>query len=273
MLVTRAPHPLLRPFVRAVWAMESDADAGAPGSRECVLPTGLAHLAVRLSGPGLRVFAGPQDVRGTCLPPAVLGGARDTHYVRETGGAVASVGALLEPGAAAALFAAPADALAQQHTALQDLWGPLANELVERLHAAGDAHRRLAVLEALLWRRLRDAQPLHPALVRALAGLQAGAPVGWAVQSSGLSHRRLLDLFRTGVGLAPKQYARLLRVQQWMSHTRHHPGRWADAALAAGFADQPHLNREFRRVAGMTPGQWLRARPQHANHVPLPPQR
>ncbi|MES2941209.1 MAG: helix-turn-helix domain-containing protein [Pseudomonadota bacterium] len=270
MLVVRAPHVLLRPFVRTIWTMEpGGGDSPAPG-REHVLPTGLVHLAMRLSGPPLRVFTQEQDAHGMRLPPALLGGARDSHYVRETGGAVVSVGALLEPGAAAALFSVPTGELAQRHTALQDVWGPLAGEALDRLDAAGSAHRRLAVLEALLWRKLANARPLHPAVTLALRVLKAGAPVGQAVQASGLSHRRLIDLFRAGVGLAPKQYARVLRLQQWMAQVRREPSGWADAALAAGFADQPHLNREFRGFAGITPGQWLRSQPVHPNHVPWP---
>lgn len=31
-----------------------------------------------------------------------------------------------------------------------------------------------------------------------------------------------------------------------------------EIALACGFADQPHLNRSFRRVVGMSPGLWRR---------------
>ena len=34
----------------------------------------------------------------------------------------------------------------------------------------------------------------------------------------------------------------------------------ADAALAAGFSDQPHLTREFGRTLGMTPGQYVAIR-------------
>jgi AraC-like DNA-binding protein len=35
------------------------------------------------------------------------------------------------------------------------------------------------------------------------------------------------------------------------------PGRWADLAAQAGYADQAHLNREFRELAGTTPTDYI----------------
>jgi AraC-like DNA-binding protein len=32
-----------------------------------------------------------------------------------------------------------------------------------------------------------------------------------------------------------------------------------EIALNCGFADQSHLNRQFRRAVGVTPGQWRRS--------------
>jgi AraC-like DNA-binding protein len=36
-------------------------------------------------------------------------------------------------------------------------------------------------------------------------------------------------------------------------------GAIADAALSAGFYDQPHMNADFREFAGMTPAQFVAA--------------
>jgi AraC-like DNA-binding protein len=33
----------------------------------------------------------------------------------------------------------------------------------------------------------------------------------------------------------------------------------ADAALAAGFADQSHMSRHFKRAYGLTPAAWVAA--------------
>lgn len=75
---------------------------------------------------------------------------------------------------------------------------------------------------------------------------------------AGLSPFHLVRAFRAAIGLPPHAY--LLRLR--LAHARTLLGRGvpaADAALAAGFADQSHLSRRFKRAYGYTPAQYTRA--------------
>ncbi len=87
----------------------------------------------RLAGPALRLFDGPDDRVGHTMGSAIAGGARSGHYVRDVSEPVWSVGAELLPGAAPLLLGVPADAVAERHTRLEDLWGSGVPELTERL--------------------------------------------------------------------------------------------------------------------------------------------
>jgi methylphosphotriester-DNA--protein-cysteine methyltransferase len=60
------------------------------------------------------------------------------------------------------------------------------------------------------------------------------------------------------VGLPPKTVARLLRFQWVRERIQSAPGQWGEMAYAAGYADQSHLNREFRELAGTTPTDFVR---------------
>lgn len=270
MLVTRAPCPALRPYVRQLWAVRPRPGAGAALQREHVLPTGDMHLAFRLGGPALRVFTGPADKQGAVLGHAVVGGARSSFHVRQAGGLGGSVGALLSPGSALGLLGAAADALAGRHTLLDDLWGSGAGLALDQLHEAPDPGLQLDVLENILLQRLGRVHALHPAVACALSQLQRGASIGATVRAAGLSHRRVLTLFRQATGLAPKQYASVLRLQSVL-RAAGRPGSpgWAELSLQAGFSDQAHFSREFHVFAGMTPQAWRRAQAAHPNHVPV----
>ncbi|MGJ7510952.1 DUF6597 domain-containing transcriptional factor [Variovorax sp. GT1P44] len=167
MLLTRAPGPSLRPFVRTLWAADPgprDPPAGRTPAREHVLPTGDMHLVFRLSGPPLRLFAGAADSVGYTVGYAIVGGARSAFYARDVSVATRSVGVQLRPGAARALFGMPAHELANRHTPLDQLWGAQAFEALEQLHDAGTPTAQLACLEALLKKRLeRRPQAMHAA--------------------------------------------------------------------------------------------------------------
>ena len=269
--IQRAPGPALRPFVRTLWVSEGDrGSATGAVQREHVLPTGGVHIVFRLAGPGLRIFDGPDDRVGRCMGTRIVGGARSAYYVRDVSEPAWSVGAELLPGAASLLLGAPADEFAERHTPLEDLWGRDALEAQERLAEAGTAERRLALAESIFAARLPRMRGIHPAIADALARFEAGTDVRALVDRSGFSHRRFLTLFRAAVGLAPKRYARIVRFRAALTRVAMGGApRWADLALAAGYSDQSHFNREFRDFAGVTPGHYRDLAPVEAHHVPV----
>lgn len=70
-----------------------------------------------------------------------------------------------------------------------------------------------------------------------------------------LSRFHLIRLFRRRYGVTPFAYQRNLRIEKARAVLRSGRGI-ADAAAAAGFADQSHLGRSFRAVMGSTPGEY-----------------
>jgi AraC-like DNA-binding protein len=263
-MISRAPCPALRPFVSKVWASDERA---ARGGRERVLPTGGMHLVFRFSAP-LRVFEREDDPSGRVIGHAIVGGARASAYLRDTSQPVSSVGAQLLPGASALLLGVPALALAERHTPLEDLWGAAARELHARLAETVEPARRLALFEALLAARLPRVRGVHPAVTCALARFAEGATVGTIVGETGYSHRGFTTLFEREVGLSPKRFQRVQRLQRALAAASHGEP-WARIAIEHGYADQSHLHRELRELGGLTPSAYARAAPRFASHVPI----
>ena len=266
----RAPHPLLARFIKTAWVSQPAAGEAQP-AREHVLPTGLMHLVFRLSGPGVRIFDNAGDGCGRVLGHALVGGPRAGFYAKDVGAPSHSVGVQLLPGAAQALLGLPADELAGQHVSLENIWGSGAGLAHEQLLAAATPRETLRRLEALLMMRLRagPAQGAHPVVLHALRQFEAGMGVEDAVARSGYSHRQFIRLFSQAVGLAPKLYCRLQRFQKSLPLLQG-PLGLAAVAAEAGYSDQPHMGREFREFAGLTPEQYRQARPASANHVAAP---
>ena len=73
----------------------------------------------------------------------------------------------------------------------------------------------------------------------------------------GTNRFALLRDFKRSFGITPHAFLLRLRIER----ARERIARGADlseVALALGFADQPHFSRMFKRVVGVTPGQYAR---------------
>ena len=158
------------------------------------------------------------------------------------------------------------------------LWRPVATDAVlaaafERWHArlAADAgalacdEAQLALLATLFARHGAAASPMRasPAIARARQRLDddpANDPgLAALAAEAGLSRFQLLRAFARELDMTPHAYL----VQRRLSVARAllDAGETiADAAAGAGFADQAHLTRLFRRSLGFTPAAYARAR-------------
>jgi AraC family transcriptional regulator len=80
---------------------------------------------------------------------------------------------------------------------------------------------------------------------------------------AGLSPFHFARQFKTATGHPPHDYLIRLRVDRAQELIRQHSREWTMAAIAneCGFADQSHMARHFKRVLGVSPGEFAEANP------------
>lgn len=66
----------------------------------------------------------------------------------------------------------------------------------------------------------------------------------------------LLRQFGNDYGVTPHQYLRSFRVNKAMQFIRQ-GARLSDVAQLCGFCDQSHLNRQFKKTVGVSPGKYV----------------
>ncbi|MFD8706158.1 helix-turn-helix domain-containing protein [Kitasatospora sp. NPDC059648] len=156
-------------------------------------------------------------------------------------------GVRFRPGAGPALLGVPAHELRDCRVELADLWpGGEARRLTERIDAAPDP---AAALEELALRLAAAAPPEDP-LVRAVAAaLAAGRGVAATAEAAGLGARQLHRRSLAAFGYGPKTLARILRLQRALGLARSGVPL-AETAARTGYADQAHLARDVRELAG-----------------------
>lgn len=234
------------------------------------MPSGAPHIVLRLGGAPVRILTGLNEMRGLAIARAVVGGPRAGAYAKLVGEDGPSVGVVLRPGAAQIVLGLPGRLLAEQHVPLADIWpAPEVATLHDRLAAERDASARLDLLEAYLEARIAPAPASDRLVGHVRAGLDAGMNVATIVAETGFSHRHVTSAFAESVGLAPKLYQRLRRFNDALDALHRAPAApLADLAAALGYADQAHFTREFRAFAHIGPGDYRRAAPLDARHVP-----
>lgn len=153
------------------------------------------------------------------------------------------------PGTAPALLGVPAHELRDRRIALAGLWPDAqVRELTERVAEAVDP---AAALEEIALRRAAGTAPPDPVMRYVAAQLDSGRSVADTARAVGLGARQLHRRSLAAFGYGPKTLARILRLQRALALVRSGMP-YAESALAAGCADQAHLAREMRELAGAT---------------------
>lgn len=233
--VETPPPAVLAGTVTCLWARAPDPPAAhaAAATGALVLPDGCVDL---LWHAGRLLVAGPDTVAQRAAP-----------------GTGTTVGVCLRPGAARTL-GVPASTLRDARVDAEDLWGAPGARLADAVAHAADDDARLGLLTRAIAGRIAGVPPPDPLVAWAAARVGRG-PVAVAelAREAALSERQLRRRFDEHVGYGPRTLHRVLRLQRLLDRAVARPAEGL-AALAAhgGYADQPHLAREVRALAGTT---------------------
>ncbi|MGW6710139.1 helix-turn-helix domain-containing protein [Streptomyces sp. NPDC054956] len=276
-VIRARPHQRLRPGVRGYRGYRID--LGRP-HRRLELPCGLVTLLVCF-GPPVRV-TDPAGSDATALAPSstggrtarsltsLLAGPHTRAVLGEHDGRAYGVQVFLTPWAAHRLLAVDMGELTDTVADLDSvLGGRHAGYLAEALATAPGWAERFTLLDSHLTSLLvgssspfggRAPGPeLNPQVVRAWELLAAGpvpVPLGGVAAEVGWSERQLRRRFREQIGLSPKEVTRVARLRHALALlTRGHQA--SATALACGFHDQSHFQREFKAMTGLTPAGFL----------------
>jgi AraC-like DNA-binding protein len=230
-------------YIECAWVL-SPGSSGNPAPLERILPDGATDIVIA-AGEGTAVHAPAASFR---LVPA----------------GIARVGIRIRTGAAAIVLGCSPAELQSAAVPIRWLWGAPGAELEERLAAASHPALLAGLLKQALMRRLSDAADLDPVALGVVERLRRspGIAVRTLARDAGLCDRHLRRRFQRHVGMSIKRYARIVRFQSLLDTVRRQrrgalSPRWAALACDHGYADQAHLIREVRALAGLTPGELL----------------
>ena len=119
------------------------------------------------------------------------------------------------------------------------------------------------MLEAMSERRARTKQTIAlDALIRVRDAIAAAPAIRNSIQEleniAGIDRWSLARQFRAAFGTSPTRY-RTMRQLDEVRRMVNNGASLVDASIQAGFSDQSHMSRMFKRAYGLTPARWTAA--------------
>jgi len=232
------------------------------------MPNGQAHLMVNLAEDEFRTYGAAGAKQVSQHSGAVVTGPHAKSVVIDTRAQRWLAAVEFRHGGAARFFLIPMTEISNQVVRLQDVLRNDGTLLRERLLDARTPATKFHVFEEVLLGHLRA--EFDPAMHYAITALRAGVLVSQVALRLGLSPRTLERRFSFHVGISPKRFARVDRLQKVLRAVRR-PGKpdWCALAAEHGYTDQAHLIHDFRDLADITPSEYKPHSQKRNNHVPI----
>ncbi len=249
-----SPSRLLRPYVREYWYLRRETPLLAYHD-EYMHTCGRFGIVFNF---GDELHLDAQAI----ADPLFLDGVNTVSRKMGFLGHVELMGVSFHEGGAYPFLGLPLTELRDEITLLEALDRPSLLRLHARLYEAQSLVVRVNLLEEWLLSRLalgRERDMLIPASLRMLREGEGNLPIPELARELAVSQRHLERLYHNQVGMSPKQYSQLLRVEVARLALKQTTEQ-STTRLAAelGFYDQAHFIREFSAVIGMTPNAYLK---------------
>ena len=246
------PPPSLANIIHCFWFLSSDP---GEGDEQPVVADGRLEIILHL--------AEPFDVRDTHArwrpqSSALLAGQLTSPVRIRPAGASDVVGIRFCTDGARSLLAVPIAELNDRVVPLAELAPHLRDALLVALQHHTTPAGRVRAITAVLLRHHRS--PPDSAVHNVLRHLdQPHAPsIASVADHLGLTARTVERRVMATTGLTPTELRAVLRFRRGYRLLERAPvGQWCRVALSAGYYDQAHCIREFRRFTGAAPSQWF----------------
>lgn len=259
--VEHAPPDALATVLHCLWTFEDDAPGPGP---QRIVPDGCCELVVHLGDPYREAgAAAPQ-------PRVLFAGQLTRPLWLEATGPSGVVGARFHPHTARAFLGLPVKQATDARLDCAALWPAPTHDLMQAVTRAPSPETRAAAVASFVEVR-STTMPQDAGVARCIAALQeSGGTLGIdaAARIAGVGRRQLERRFLDVVGISPALLANVFRFRSVFDAIERDSTRpWTDAAVAAGYFDQSHLVRDFRRFVGCTPTEFAASLPGLASAI------
>lgn len=257
--VEMQPAEPLRELVDKIVYVEFDIGPETPMP---ISPRPVPGLAISLPGATILKITG-KNGRTVELPRASIVGPQTELNSRTSGsGRHIGLNIMFRPTGLFRLFNQSITEITDSWFPAEDVLGPDFLRFQEALQNEHGLAARKELVDRFLLSALESCRPPEAVAFATSSIANHRGPCDFAgiARSCGISERQLERQFLQQVGMTPKRFERLTRFRSALRMKAHAPSvKWTRVAQDAGYYDQNHLVKDFRKLTGTTPSTYLDA--------------
>ena len=253
MIKVYPPPPALEEYICCFWSLY-----GISGEHtELVYPNGKIQIIFHYRKP----FTDTASTGDVCTQPVIALCGQKISYSHvissEDSGMVAVV---LKTHSASLFFPMPMSEVTGYTVDLNYIYKDWKN-YHGRFNDCSDDNSRIFLVSRFLLDKLNNAMSCHDYFIKSCVDeikLKKGmsAPL-YSMDRFSFSERSLQRIFKERVGLSPKKFAEIVRLEN--SITMFGQGMsMSEVCQEAGYYDQPHFIKSFRQYTGLTPSEFAK---------------
>ncbi len=245
----------LRPYINKIWYLEQPVEH----KRERILPIPAHHLILNLSSTPYSVVRHGEQTVNWKFSHGHISGFQSRYLVIENPAIIKHFGIELKPYGLAAFTQEPSEAFVDvvrdSESAL-----PGSTKLTTVLRGKLSQEDSFDMVQSFMKSQLRPSYITSSYVQRSQKKLAQGISVATTAESLHISHKHLIDQWRSSCGITPKHYQNVLRlweVLKWLEQAKK-PVPWTQISNRFSFCDQTYFIKSFRKLTGLTPQEYVK---------------
>lgn len=262
-IIEYKPADYLQPFVQFFWEGNFNITL-EPLLKQQVAPNGFVELIIHLTDDHCFLPAGNRWSRS---PDYTIIGLYTRPYEVQFPCLVKTFGIRFKPEGIYNLFGIPASVFSENYEDMELVLGKEFSEYCSKLREASDTRHKLKITERYLLTQLkrnnRDLSYVNRAaeMIRRPNSLEKIDDLPGRVY---ISLRQLEREFKQKVGITPKQYHRITRLNDvYRRLEENQQVEFTKIAFDCGYADQAHFIRDFKSIMGVKPTIFIKEKQQY----------
>ncbi|RYU93433.1 helix-turn-helix domain-containing protein [Emticicia agri] len=249
---------VLKPYVSGIWADRTSYSRG--NCHKYWFPNGTIELIFNLGTTYHRKSLETGGKHDSVATPVVIGQMKKV-IVLELSPNNYVVGIRFTPTGFSAFSRIPAHELSEMQVPVNQVFANKDYLIEDRVREAVCIHEKIAVITDFLCKNLRDipASNLINKAIQEITVRNGDIKISTLVEKSGVSDKTLESKFKLSVGLTPKEYAKICRLNSFLlKFKENNLLSLTRLSCETNYYDQSHFIKEFKNVAHFTPKNLLK---------------